>query len=204
MKLRVYFIVTSLRFFLFLSSPWIIPKREASGKGGSGGKKIWSQVTVHYLLSKIIPRISLYHTAKWRKICPGTNESSRGKFSRVFTSSTFEKIICVETEWRIDISFWLTRLSRTNWRSNGVSIINHILKRFLRTNTRIKIYYLAVELFKIFMFEIGDLSTNILTLSFGCVSKKNWFSNCVNIKSLYLIKRVVRIYSFRIIHKYYY
>lgn len=32
-KLRVYFIVTSLRFFLFLSSPWIIPKREASGRG---------------------------------------------------------------------------------------------------------------------------------------------------------------------------
>lgn len=36
-KLRVYFIVTSLRFFLFLSSPWIIPKREASG--GVEGKK---------------------------------------------------------------------------------------------------------------------------------------------------------------------
>lgn len=109
-KLRVYFIVTSLRFFLFLSSPWIIPKREASGRGveewrsGGGREKIWSQVTVHYLLSKIIRRISLYHAAKWRKICSGTNESSRGKFPRVFTSSTFETMICVETEWRIDIS----------------------------------------------------------------------------------------------------
>lgn len=133
-KLRVYFIVTSLRFFLFLSSPWIIPKREASGGvEGSGGKKIWSQVTVHYLLSKIIPRISLYHTAKWRKICSGTNESSRGKFSRVFTSSTFEKIICVETERRIDISCSLDyREPRFTADWSNVSIINDILKPFLR------------------------------------------------------------------------
>lgn len=204
MKLRVYFIVTSLRFFLFLSSPWIIPKREASGKGGSGGKKIWSQVTVHYLLSKNYSKDFIIPHREVKK----NLSRHEWKFTRkVFTSFHEFDIREDHLRWNWMKNRYLVLAHSTienQLEEQRVSIINHILKRFLRTNTRIKIYYLAVELFKIFMFEIGDLSTNILTLSFSCVSKKNWFSNCVDIKSLYLIKRVVRIYSFRIIRKYYY
>lgn len=127
-KLRVYFIVTSLRFFLFLSSPWIIPKREASG--GVEGKKFGLRLQSTTFFRKLFEGFHYTTPRSEEKSVPARMKVHEESFHE---SSTFEKIICVETERRIDISCSLDyREPRFTADWSNVSIINDILKRFLR------------------------------------------------------------------------
>lgn len=91
-KLRVYFIVTSLRFFLFLSSPWIIPKREASG--GVEGKKFGLRLQSTTFFRKLFEGFHYTTPRSEEKSVPArmkVHEESFHEFSRVrhFTRRSF-------------------------------------------------------------------------------------------------------------------
>lgn len=83
-KLRVYFIVTSLRFFLFLSFPWIIPKREASG--GVEGKKFGLRLQSTTFFRKLFEGFHYTTPRSEEKSVPArmkVHEESFHEFSRV-------------------------------------------------------------------------------------------------------------------------
>lgn len=135
-KLRVYFIVTSLRFFLFLSSPWIIPKREASGRGGGGGveKNLVSGYSPlpsfeNYSKDFIIPRREVKknlfrHEWKFmRKVSTSFHEFDIRDDDLRWNWMKNRYLVLDSLDYREP---WFT----ANW--SNVSIINDILKRFLR------------------------------------------------------------------------